>query len=46
VQIHGLSEDFEASLLLQDKNLAIEFHQIDVFPGSAEHWKILEGITK
>jgi glycosyltransferase involved in cell wall biosynthesis len=46
VQIHGLSEDFEASLLLQDKNLAIEFHQINVFPGSAEHWKVLEGITK
>lgn len=50
VQVHPLSEDFEAGLLLltleKNETLAVEFHQIDVVPGSVQHWKILEGITK
>lgn len=46
VQIHGLSETYNAGSLLQDKSLAVEFHQIDVAPGSVEHWAVLEGITK
>lgn len=50
VQVYVLSQDFDAGLLLQawgkDETLAVEFHQVDVAPGSAEHWTVLEGITK
>lgn len=50
VQINGLPENFEAGMLLRvwdnDETLAVEFHQVDIDPGSAEHWTVLEGITK
>jgi GT2 family glycosyltransferase len=50
VQIHSLSEAFQAESLLQtcskDKTVAVEFHQADIVPGSVGHWSVLEGITK